>query len=105
MRMNNSVLKNLLLTLGLLTVAFAGYYMYTQQDAVTLNLDGADPQYQEMLNDTQAFIQRRQKLNQTKLDIRILDDERFSSLYTHTKPVKEVEAGRTDPFSVAEVGS
>lgn len=101
--MNNTVLKNILVILGLLTVAFAGYYMYTQQDSVTLHIDNNDAQYQQMLNNTQIFIQRRQELYKTNLDIQVFEDARFNSLRSYSKPLKGIDSGRKDPFAAVGV--
>ena len=96
--------KNIFIVLGLATVAFAGYYMYTTQGSSVLNTDNNEAVMQNMLSNTQVFIQRRQELS--RIDIgsatALFEDERFLSLVTYTDEVAEQPVGRGDPF--AETG-
>lgn len=66
---------------------------------MAIGLDGTDPQYQTMLMSTQDFIQRRQLLDKTELDLSLFEDDNFTSLRTYSKPLADIEAGRTDPFA------
>lgn len=95
----NNKLKNLLIILGLVTVAFAGYYLYSQQSTVPGGLGETDLQYENMLMQTQEFIQRRQQLGQTNLDINLFENDGFTTLHTYSDPIEEVEVGRSDPFA------
>ncbi len=61
--MGNAV-KNLSIVLGLIVIAFAGYYMYTQKDATRLDLGTSSVIDKEtMLRDTQAFAAYSNTLN------------------------------------------
>lgn len=97
--MNNKRLKSLLIILGVATVIFAGYYLLSQQSSVSMELDSPDPQYQAMLMSTKDFIQRRQQLSKTNLDVRFFENDNFTSLRAYSAPLKEIEAGRADPFA------
>ena len=100
--MQSGILKNILIILGLATVAFAGYYMYIQQGTTTL--DGtSDAQFQAMLTNTQVFIERRQELDAIDLDTSIFEDRRFTTLITYTQPLEPIQTGRTNPF--ADIGN
>jgi hypothetical protein len=95
--------KNLLVVLGVFTVGYAGYYLYTQQS--TLTLDGGsenDAVYMNILANTEVFIVRSQELSSIDLDLAVLDDVRFRSLRRFTKDVEDQPIGRDNPFAEAE---
>jgi len=90
---------NLSIVLGLITVAFAGYYMYTQQASTTLLVDDNQQTMQDMLKNTRVFIQHRQALESVEMDISLFEDERFRSLRSFSTPILERPVGRSDPFA------
>lgn len=91
--------KNLVIILGLITVAFAGYFMFMQQDATTLSFDTNDQVMQNMLTNSQLFIERRQQLEQVVLDTSFFADPRFTSFETYNTDIIEQPIGRSDPFA------
>jgi hypothetical protein len=91
--------KNLIALLGLATVAFAGYYLYSQQSATTLSTESGDQSLEQMLMKTQVFIERRQSLDKVVIDSTLFEDERFRSLRAFTKPVEDMPVGRPNPFA------
>ncbi len=97
---------NLAVVLGLITVAFAGYYMYTQQASNgALSFDNNQQTMQNMLNNTRVFIQHRQALDNVKMDIEFFEDERFQSLRSFSTPILEQPIGRPDPFAPVDTTS
>lgn len=90
---------NLVIVLGLITVAFAGYYIYTQQAANSLVFTENDQTLQNMLNRTAAFTSYRQELDAVEMDIGLFEDERFRSLRNFTTPIQERPIGRPNPFA------
>ncbi len=98
----SSSVKNFAIALGLITVAFAGYYMYTQKSATLLNTSPSDVSLQDMLANTQVFIERRQELNGFSLDLSLFEDERFLSLKSFSQPVTVQPVGRLNPFLDAD---
>ena len=94
--------KNLVFILGLATVAFGGYYMFTQFGQIS-SFETNDQNMQNMLNNTRVFIERGEILNRMQLttNIGILEDERFNSLQSYSTPVIEQPIGRLDPFAPA----
>tara|TARA_B100000508_G_scaffold141011_1_gene145036 strand:+ start:2637 stop:2957 length:321 start_codon:yes stop_codon:yes gene_type:complete len=95
---------NISVILGLLTVAFAGYYLYTQQSISVLQFNDNDQTMQNMLNNTRVFIEHRQNLDQVVMDISLFEDERFLSLQSYTTDIHERPIGRPDPFAPASSG-
>lgn len=89
---------NLSIILGLITIAFAGYYLYTSQFSQSLNFDTDDQTTQNMLNNTRIFIERSNSIKQVKLDTTFFEDERFTSLRSYTSPIQARPEGRPDPF-------
>ncbi len=95
----SSVTKNIVTILGVLTVAFAGYYFYAQRSSLEVTTD--DYTLQEMLANTEVFIVRSQELDQMNFDLTVFEDQRFRTLRTFTSPVQEQLVGRPDPFAPA----
>lgn len=93
---------NISIVLGLITVAFAGYYMYTQRSAATLSFESNTQSVQNMLNNTRVFIERRQALDRVSLDLSFFEDPRFQSLRSYSTPIEERPIGRDDPFAEVE---
>lgn len=91
--------KNLVIILGLITVAFAGYFMFMQQDATTLSFDANDQVLQNMLTNSQVFIERRQQLERIVLDTSFFTDPRFTSFQTYDTGIVTQPIGRSDPFA------
>jgi len=91
--------KNLIIILGLITVAFAGYFMFMQQSATTLSFDANDEVLQNMLANSQIFIERRQQLQNVTLDTEFFTDPRFTSLQSFDNPIVEQPVGRSNPFA------
>lgn len=99
----SNTLKNLLLLLGIVTIGYAAYYLYVVRNDTTLDTGATDMEYQSMITRTQSFIQIRQELDQMPLDLSLFEDPQFRTLQSYSKPLTEVEAGRSNPF--AEVGN
>ena len=96
---------NLSIVLGLITVAFAGYYLYTQRAASTLEFTATGPTTQNMLQNTRVFIEHRQTLDAIELDIGFFEDPRLLSLQSFTTPIQTQPVGRPDPFATPARGS
>lgn len=96
---------NLSIILGLITIAFAGYYMYMQRDASVLSFDTNAQTMEDMLNNTQVFMERRQTLDTVKLDLQFFEDERLLSLRSFSAPITERPVGRPDPFADTRVSN
>lgn len=94
--------KNLAFILGLATLAFGGYYVFTQFDQ-TASFSTNEQNMQNMLNNTRVFIERGEILSNMKLgqNIAILEDERFNSLQNYSTPIANQPIGRPDPFAPA----
>jgi hypothetical protein len=98
--MGNTI-KNLATILGIATVAFSGYYLYTQKSTVALDSMTAEQSMQTMLANTAVFISHSQELDQISLDLSVLEDARFRSLQTISPPLKDQPVGRANPFASA----
>lgn len=91
---------NLSIVLGLITVVFAGYYLYTQNDGIGLGTTVSEQTKENMLRDTQAFAERSQILKtQITMDTDFFKDEKFNSLRSFSTDYMKTNVGRTDPFS------
>ena len=90
---------NLSIVLGLITIAFAGYYLYTQRSASILASSPSDQTMQNMLNNTKSFIEYRQLLDKIVLDTQFFEDPKFTSLRSFTTEIIEQPIGRPNPFS------
>jgi len=98
--------KNVLTVLGVFTIGYAGYFLYTQQTETVLSVDGENEEvYMNILSNTEIFIARSQELSSIDLDISVLDDARFHSLRRFTRDLEDQPTGRTNPFADAESGT
>jgi len=95
--------KYIIIALGLATLAYAGYYFLFASGSQTVSFTQNDTVMQNMLANSQLFIDRRQKLEAVQLDTSIFTDERFLSLGPYVAPVQDQLVGRNDPF--APIGS
>jgi len=96
--------KNIALILGIVTIAFGGYYLYTQflsSDTVPVN----EQDLENMLSNTRVFIQRGEQLSSMKIDTSLFEDDRFNSLKTFRTDVITPSVGRPDPFVTADDGN
>jgi hypothetical protein len=99
--MSNSILKNVLLLMGLVTVLFVGYYIYSQIGSDLISTQDTEAEYSKMLLNTQVFIERREELSRIKIDTGFFEDQSFRSLQSNSDPIKQINVGRTDPFASA----
>ena len=97
----NSGFKNITIALGIITIAFAGYYLYSQQ-ADPLMFGTSDAMMESMLMNTQVFIERREQLSAIKLDTSLFDDYRFQSLVSYREDIIPRPQGRVNPFDLPE---
>jgi hypothetical protein len=95
----NSKLKNILIVLGLVTVGFAGYYMYVLRGETTLSLGDSTGGYESVLNRTQIFIEHSRELSAVTLEMSLFEDSRFYGLQSNSRPLQELESGRSNPFA------
>jgi hypothetical protein len=99
--------KNIVTILGILTVAFAGYYFYSTQFGSDLEFTTNDEVLQNMLQSTQVFIERRQELEAVQIrdNISIFTDDRFRSLRAFSEPVTPQPVGRPNPFEPTDASA
>ncbi|MCA9360581.1 hypothetical protein H6785_02380 [Candidatus Nomurabacteria bacterium] len=90
---------NISVVLGLITIAFGGFYLYTQYTNSVSEYDVSDQTMQTMLERTRVFIERDAILKKIALDIDIFDDARFRYLVSYSTPIVETTIGREDPFA------
>lgn len=95
--MNKTVI-NIVILLGLATVAFAGYFMFTQQSATELTI-GDKEQLQTMLANTRVFIERREILDKVQINIGLFEDPRFNTLQSFTTEIKTSPVRESNPFT------
>lgn len=99
--MDNSVIKNITIVLAILTLAFLGYYLFTMKDEISWSSGEVDST-KNLLADVQKYSERRQVLNQVKLDTSLFSDERFYSLRGYPSTIPTYQEGRNNPFANIE---
>ena len=99
------IITNVVIILGVITMAFAGYYLFIQQGDSLFAPNSNEQTMENMLNNTQEFISHRQELDRVNLisAIVIFDDERFRSLRSFSTPIQDRPIGRENPFEPAVV--
>jgi hypothetical protein len=91
--------KNIIVILGLITVGFAGYFMYMQQSATTLSFNANEDVLRNMRTNSVLFIERRGQLEAVDMDLSFFSDERVLSFRSFEEPIQEQPIGRSNPFA------
>jgi hypothetical protein len=88
--------------LGIASVfAIIGYFMLIQRDSVSLSFDGYEAVSNDLLLETQVFIERRAALEARTLDIALLTNPKFTSLRSYTTTVPNQSVGKINLFAPA----
>lgn len=101
MSMSNTA-KNLMIVLGILTAAFAGYYFFIQESSLVIRSSESDRQLEQMLVRTQEFVGHREILDSIALDTSLFQSNVFRNLQSFSPEPAEFPVGRSNPFMVAE---
>lgn len=94
----SSLLKNILLALGLALILWLGYRIFFATDDAALT-ENNSLIASEAARDTQEFLTRLQQLRNIKLDATIFADDRFRSFVDHRQEIVDEPVGRTNPFA------
>ena len=94
---------NISSVLGLIIIAFGGYWFYTNSESSSLESSTTTEQKEAMLRDTAQFAEYSKTLNEIKLDMSIFEDQRFRNLKSYTTEIQKSEVGRENPFAEAKV--
>jgi hypothetical protein len=94
--------KNIIIVLGVITVVFAGYYFFTQEASQVLRSSESDRQLEQMLRQTQQFVEHRNVLTEVTLDTEILQLPEFRSLRTFSPEPNQFPVGRNNPFEAVQ---
>jgi hypothetical protein len=95
--MSNTV-KNLVVILGLIAVGVASYFTFMQGTNSPLNFDINNADIQNMRQNSQLFIQRRNQLSTIELDVSVVRDPRLTNLQSFDRPIVQQPVGRDNPF-------
>jgi hypothetical protein len=91
----NSTLQNILIILGIVAIGALGYYLFIQNNDISLQNSEIDNQ---AAVETSVFLQRLNELKLVRFDGAIFADARFMSLVDSTEIVVPVPVGRSNPF-------
>jgi len=96
----NPALKNTLILLVILTLAFVGYYIFVQKDGNTdLLTFGNNAFSPEMEEKAKEMLDISMTLDTIKIDSSVFEDERFRSYENISQPIQVQPVGNTDPFN------
>lgn len=93
----SNTMKNILVLLGVVTLAYFGYYLQIQNSAEGLSLDtqgGTESAFAR----TQNFIQYQTELSAVRLDRAILANEYFVNRQGYSPQLETEPVGRSNPF-------
>jgi len=96
-----SLTKNAITIIVLVSFAALGYYLFLQSD--TQSIAPGYSSQSEILAETAVFLERRRTLEQIRLDLRVLENPVFNSLTSYSSPVLEPPVGRDNPFDTVGV--
>ncbi len=99
----SATIKYSLIVLGLLLIGGAAYYLLVTSSTDTVSFESNEAVTQNMLANSQLFIDRREKLEAVSLDTSLFTNERFTSLRPFVAQVPPQPVGRPDPFAPANV--
>lgn len=90
-----------------MVLAGTGYYMIIQQGSLNPSSSTTDSMTdQNLLAQTQTFIDRENQLRALSIDLGFFNDSRFQSLTTYTAPVQDQVLGKVNLFDpVAKTGT
>ncbi len=92
-----SSLKNILIII--ICIACAGFaYYVTRPDSSSADMSANSAVRQELIQKTQSFIERSNKLQQINIDQTFFMDTTFTSLRSFSTPVPNQALGRNDLF-------
>lgn len=91
--------KKITIALVVLTVAYAGYYFFTQVDTMPTAEGELTP---ESFAKVQKYIERRDILQQVTLDTSLFNDPRFRSFVGYTGQEATYKPGRINPFDAVD---
>jgi hypothetical protein len=94
-------MKNIIVIVGVVVVGAAGVYLVSERQATQLVLSSTSGVSEEMLANTQLFIERSAILESLQLNTEVLNDTRLTSLQSYATPVTERPVGRSNPFEPA----
>ncbi|OIP77647.1 MAG: hypothetical protein AUK16_01390 [Parcubacteria group bacterium CG2_30_44_11] len=89
-------IQNLIVLLGIILIAFLGYYLYTQNANSQLMNGTIDNQ---VALETSLFLERLIILQGISLDDSLFSNSRFQSLVDFSEPIIPQPIGRDNPFS------
>lgn len=92
-----SSLKNILIIVICIAAAAFAYYV-TRSDSSSADMGENSAVRQELIQKTQSFIERSNKLQQITIDQAFLMDTTFTSLRSFSTPVPNQTLGRNDLF-------
>jgi hypothetical protein len=92
-----SSLKNILIVLVCIACAGFAYYI-TRSDGSTTDMGANSAVRQELIQKTQSFIERSNRLQQITIDQAFFMDATFTSLRSFSTPVPNQALGRNDLF-------
>ncbi len=93
----SATIQNLIVILGVVLLAFLGYYLYTQNASAQLANGTVDNQ---VAIETSQFLDRLVTLQGITLDGTLFADPRFQNLVDFSEPVVPQPVGRDNPFSL-----
>ena len=97
----NKSLTNIIVLIGIMVTAVAGYFLFAQDSAMLLSSSTSDKQLQQLLTSSQLFVERSRTLSSINMDTSVFDDPVFNSLKSFSPPPSEFQVGRANPFAPA----
>jgi len=99
----SKVVTNIIVLLGLATVAFAGYYLYTKKTETVLKFTTTPSDIQNLVSQTQVFIERDRILKNVKINVSFFSDRKLLSLQDYRTEIIKAPVGRSNPFEEPEL--
>lgn len=96
------MIKKLIIILSILILLALGYFLFIERNGVSLDILTQGNLSEQLVANSQIFIERGNTLRQTRIDLSLFDDPRFSSLRSYSTPVPGQPIGKQNIFDALQ---
>lgn len=92
------MIKKLIVALTILILLGLGYFLFIERNGVSLEILTQNNLSDQLVENSQVFIERAAALRQIRIDLTLFDDPRFTSLRSYSTPVPTLPIGKPNIF-------
>lgn len=92
------MIKKLIVLLTIVILLGLGYFLIIERNGVSLDILTQSNLSDQLIANSQIFIERGTTLRQTRIDLTLFEDPRFTSLRSYSTPVPTQPIGKPNLF-------